>query len=320
MPVAFKHVLAQGPSLRTLGKVALAAFSQGTQGAPKPSGSFVTPTPWVSDDLPPRSADLVRAYVRNVGGDPAWYRNVLPPTFFPQWTFPTAARTLEGIPYPLMKIMNAGCRIEANAPLPINEPIRVKARLRSIDDDGRRVLFTQEVITGTPSAPEALVCEMRALILLPKPKDAAKNGAAKNGAANGVASGAKKVDKKARPSVPSDAREIGFLRVGADAGLDFAKLTGDFNPIHWVPAWARASGFRSCILHGFGTLARAVEAMNRTLFAGDVGRLRTIDVRFTRPLVLPARVGVYVKDDRVWVGDALGGGAYLEGTFTTNND
>ena len=38
-------------------------------------------------------------------------------------------------------------------------------------------------------------------------------------------------------------------------------------------------------------------------------------MRFTRPLVLPARVGVYVRGDKVWVGDAPGGGAYLEGTF-----
>ena len=43
--------------------------------------------------------------------------------------------------------------------------------------------------------------------------------------------------------------------------LDFAKLTGDFNPIHWVPAYARASGFRSCILHGFATMSYAMEAI-----------------------------------------------------------
>jgi hypothetical protein len=33
--------------------------------------------------------------------------------------------------------------------------------------------------------------------------------------------------------------------------------------------------------------------------------------------VLPARVGLYVRGREVYVGDALGGGAYLVGTFDT---
>jgi acyl dehydratase len=133
----------------------------------------------------------------------------------------------------------------------------------------------------------------------------------KNGKSNG------KAKDKAR--VPVDAREIAFFKLGPNAGLDFAKLTGDFNPVHWVPRWAKAFGFRNVILHGFGTMARAIEALNRGLFAGDVTALREIDVRFTRPLVLPARVGVYVSGDKVWVGDAPGGPAYLEGSFKIRN-
>ena len=31
-----------------------------------------------------------------------------------------------------------------------------------------------------------------------------------------------------------DAREVQRTRLRADAGLGFAKLTGDFNPIHWL--------------------------------------------------------------------------------------
>jgi hypothetical protein len=47
-------------------------------------------------------------------------------------------------------------------------------------------------------------------------------------------------------------------------------------------------------------------------------QLAMIDAKLSRPLVLPARVGVYVsKDAGIWVGDAPGGGAYLEGRFET---
>ncbi len=47
-------------------------------------------------------------------------------------------------------------------------------------------------------------------------------------------------------------------------------------------------------------------------------RLRSIDVRFTKPLVLPARVSVYTtRDGGVWVGTSPGSAAYLEGRFAT---
>jgi hypothetical protein len=224
----------------------------------------------------------------------------LPGHFFPQWAFPLAARGLTALPYPLARVVNAGCRIEQHAPLPSNEPIHVRVRLESVDDDGKRALCVQRVETGTKSEPLALLCEMRTFVPLEKP-------------------GASQKDKKAhkpRSVVPPAAREIGFFRASADAGLDFAKLTGDFNPIHWIAPAARAAGFRSCILHGFSTLARAIEALNRSRFAGDPTRLHSIDVRFVRPLVLPARVGVYVgENSSLWVGDAAGGGSYLEGHF-----
>jgi hypothetical protein len=295
MAVSIKHVLEQGPVLRALGEAAIASLRppRGTSTAPG------TPGPWIEATLPPRSPSLLRDYVRHVGGDPSWYRGHVPAHLFPQWGFPLAARTLVGLPYPLTKVLNAGCRIEQRAPLPAGEPLLVRARLESIDDDGRRAILVQRVITGTRSAEDALIADMRVFVPLGRRSDGDRD--------------------KARPAVPAAARELSFLRIGPQAGLDFAKLTGDFNPIHWLLPYARAAGLRSTILHGFATLARAIEAMNRALFAGDPARLRSIDVRFTRPLLLPAKVGVYVMGDGIWVGDAASGGAYLEGRFTTEN-
>jgi hypothetical protein len=215
---------------------------------------------------------------------------------FPQWSFPLAAKIIADLPYPTTKIVNAGCRIEFRAPLPAKEPLNVKVRLESVEEDGRRALLVQRIVTGTARVPEAVVAELRAIVPLGKP--------------NGAKSA------KERPSVPLGAKEIGFFRLRATAGRDFAALTGDVNPIHWLRPAAKAAGFRGCILHGFSTLARTVETLNRRVFAGDVRALKMIDVRFTRPLVLPATVGVYLgSEDEVFVGDAPGGGAYLEGRF-----
>ena len=68
----------------------------------------------------------------------------------------------------------------------------------------------------------------------------------------------KKGESKDRATVPLAVREIAFARLRSDACLYVAKMTGDFNPIHWIPGAAHASGFRSVILHGFSTLARTI--------------------------------------------------------------
>src|SRR5579859_3420320 len=167
MSVSTRHVLAQGPVLAALGRAALAELGARLPLAgQRANGATSTPGPWIERELPPRPEALVRDYVRNVGGDPAWYRGRLPAHLFPQWAFPLAARAIAPLPYPLVRAMNAGCRIEQRAPLPAAEPLRVRARLESVDDDGRRAILVQRIETGTRSAPDALVAEMRAYVPL----------------------------------------------------------------------------------------------------------------------------------------------------------
>jgi acyl dehydratase len=285
MGVPNRFILHQGRVIAAMGRVALGSLIGSKRPAPE------LPGPERREVLPPRSPDLVRHYVKLVGGDPATYRSTLPAHLFPQWGFPIAMQTLVGLDVPLARGLNAGCSLRMHAPLPQGEPLEVRSRLERIDDDGRRVILEVRVITGTASAPDALEGLMAVVVPLKKGDG-----------------------KKERPRVSESAREIAFRALGADMGLAYAKLTGDFNPVHWVPAYARASGFSNCILHGFATMAIAMEALDKTLFAGNSAE--SIDVRFTRPLVLPAAVGVYVEGDSLWVGDAPGGRAYLSGRFT----
>ncbi len=293
--------------MAAVGRTAIAALKQRLGGGAGAPGAFAVPGPALTAEVPPPSPALVRDYVRSVGGDPAAYRSRIPAHLFPQWTFPLAARTLDGLPYPLLRVVNGGCRLTMNAPLPAGETLAVHAQLVGVEDKGRHVVLHQRVATGPLARPDALVADIYAIV----PTGAVSDGAhPKNGAnrANGA--------KKDVALVPAGARELAFWRLPADAGLSFALLTGDINPVHWLRPYAQAFGFRSTILHGFATLARAVEGLQRALFAGAVDRLTDIDVRFARPLLLPARVGLYVAGGgAVFVGDAPGGFAYLTGRF-----
>lgn len=294
MPIPNKFILEQGPVIAGLGKSALGALKQ-RFGAP--SGGVATPSVEIRKTIKPRSPELLKAYVRHVGGDPKAYRGVVPPHLFPQWGFPLATATLDGIPYPMMKVMNGGCRLEVKAPLPADQPLQVSAQLVDIDDNGRRAVLHQRIVTGTVDVPEAVIGHLYAIVPLGGGGDDKPKG-----------------PRKEKPRVPRDAREIAFWSIGPKAGLDFAKLTGDFNPVHWVPPYARAFGFRNTILHGFSTMARSIEGLNRNLFMGRTP-IREFDVKFTRPLVLPAKVGLFVRANEVFVGDALEGPAYMVGTF-----
>ncbi|RMH38502.1 MAG: hypothetical protein D6689_19390 [Deltaproteobacteria bacterium] len=299
-----KHVVWQGPVVASLVRTAARAALGRDRGAA--AGPPALPGPEVRKTIRPRPASLVRDYVRHVGGDPAAYRGVVPAHMWPQWGFPLAARTLAGVPYPLARVLNGGCRMEIRAPLPAGEPLEVSARLEDIDDDGRRAVLHQRVVTGTRDVPEAVVGHLYAIVPLGgKPGDGAQPPAPR--------------PKKDKPRVPETAQELAYWHIPADAGLAFAALTGDFNPVHWLRPYAKAFGFRSTILHGFSTMARAIEGIHRGLLAGDVTRLRAFDCKFTRPLVLPARVGLYVDGDAAYVGDAPGGAAYLTATFTVGD-
>jgi acyl dehydratase len=314
MAVSNKHVLHQGPVLATLAHAAWTAVRQQLPapiGHGAPTGMPPLPSPEITAVIPPRPADLVRDYIRHTGGDPTAYKGLVPPHLFPQWGFPLSARTLDGIPYPLVRVLNGGCRLEMFGPLPVNEPLLVRARLEDIDDNGRRALIHQRIVTGTEAFPDAVVAHVYAVVPLGTSKSKSKSNGS-NGSSNGAPTSE---SKRETVRIPMDAEELQRWRLGPQAGLDFAKLTGDFNPVHWIRPYAKAFGFRSTILHGFATMARTIEGLQRTVFSGSVHALRAVDVKFTKPLLLPAKVGLYVRGDEVWVGDAPGGPAYLTGSF-----
>ncbi|WP_291377993.1 MaoC/PaaZ C-terminal domain-containing protein [Demequina sp.] len=84
---------------------------------------------------------------------------------------------------------------------------------------------------------------------------------------------------------PSTPHSLWRLPVGL--GRDYRSVSGDPNPIHTSRIAARVFGFPRPIIHGMWTHARALAAIEPRL-----PPTYTVDVAFTKPILLPATVGL----------------------------
>lgn len=297
-----RHLLRQGRVVGAVVDTVVQSLLRRLVPVSPPDRPAAVPGPETVAEVSPVPRTLVDDYLRHVGVDCRAYEGMVPAHLFPHWGFPALARTLRDLPYPVWRTVNAGCRLEVKGALRAGVPLQVRARLESVTDDGRRTVLHQRLVTGPASFPDAVSAEIFGVV--------ARDGVPGTDAAT---NGSRREKEKAR--VPGGARELARWRLGKTTGLEFAFLTGDFNPAHWSARYARLVGFGGAILHGFATMARAIEGLNRAVFAGAVDRIRTVDVRFTRPLRLPAEVGLYLEGSTFFVGDAPGGPAYLAGTI-----
>jgi acyl dehydratase len=96
-----------------------------------------------------------------------------------------------------------------------------------------------------------------------------------------------------QPPSPSLSAE---WRLPGNLGRRYAAVSGDRNPIHLHALTARPFGFPRAIAHGMWTKARCLAALEQRLPDAF-----NIDVRFRRPILLPATVGFgsAVEDDAI---------------------
>jgi acyl dehydratase len=241
------------------------------------------------------SRELLRAYAAWSNAPAGRYDDELPPHFVAcQVALPVISALTARSPYPLLGVLNQGIHLGVHHPVPAAAPLTVRGHLLDASDDGFRARIHSTLTVSTPDLPLAMELDAYAAVVL-----------------------------KRRPGGASGTREdvafetIGRWRPGADEGRKFFYLTGDFNPIHTWPAFARRTRFRGCIMHGFGGFAQAFEAIRN---AGH--DIADIEVKFVRPLPLP---GPEVLIEVAAAADASGrralrlvdanGNVYHAGTF-----
>lgn len=84
------------------------------------------------------------------------------------------------------------------------------------------------------------------------------------------------------------------VHVDRETLVRYAGASGDFNPIHWNPAFADSVGLPGVIAHGMFTMASAIRVVTDRL--ADPSRLVDYGVRFTRPVVVSDAAGSLDND------------------------
>ena len=256
------------------------------------------PGPNLETTVAPRPGRLIDDLIDWAGGDRAAWGDQLPFYLHPQWGFPLSVRTLRGLPFPMSRALNVGCSTTMHEPISRHARLALCARLDAIDLTERRALLHQKLWTGPVERPRALEIDYQVLVPLPRSSSSPRGS------------------KPERPRVPLSAREVARWSNGRHAGLEFAMLSGDFNPIHWIGPAAKIAGFKAQILQGFGSAARAAEALIRNRCDGVPARLEHLSMRFTHPLTLPSDAALFLHEDGAFtVGLKPGGIAFFAGTY-----
>ena len=90
------------------------------------------------------------------------------------------------------------------------------------------------------------------------------------------------------PKAPKDAKVLAELEVSLDTAWAYARVSGDFNPIHLNDRAARFFGLKGAIGHGMWSLARSLAQAPLPAIPRGV----RIETQFLTPVQLPARVAV----------------------------
>ena len=126
-------------------------------------------------------------------------------------------------------------------------------------------------------------------------------------------------------STPWEGREIGDVLVedtvelSRDSLVRYAGASGDFNPIHYRDDVARSVGLEGVLAHGMLTMGLAVAPI--TAWLGERGFVSGYQVRFTKPVYVPAEgsVAVSVQASLVKVDEPYEGSATLSLAVSTQD-
>ena len=196
----------------------------------------------------------------------------LPPLFPQVLAYPLqlALVTDATFPFAAMGLVHLENRIRLLRPLATRGPLEVQVWSDALAAHDKGWVFDIELRVADADGP---LWEGRARALSRAPA----------GATPAVSPAARRL-ATARETASLPMTAVTTWRAPAAIGRRYARASGDWNPIHLSAFSARLFGFPRAIAHGLWHKARALAALHAHLPAAAV----QIDVRFQRPVLLPA--------------------------------
>jgi acyl dehydratase len=204
-------------------------------------------------------------------------RDHLPPTYPHVLAFPLQMAVMAdgSFPFGAVGLVHVANRIVQRRPIGVGEELTLHVRPTKLEPHPKGRTFTLQTIAMVG---DEVVWESVSTML-------------RRGSGGGPAEAERqnKAETDARGGgfepLPAETPASAEWRLGGDLGRRYAAVSGDRNPIHMHSLTAKPLGFPAAIAHGMWTKARCLAALESRLpdaFA--------VDVRFRKPILLPARV------------------------------
>lgn len=120
--------------------------------------------------------------------------------------------------------------------------------------------------------------------------------------------------KRAAPAASANLPEGEVWVLDASLGRQYARVSGDYNPIHLYPWSARFFGFKAQIIHGMWSKGRCISAL-----ADKLRDSFDISVSFRKPIFLPCQVSFHCQAEQqsgsFTLGSADGEKLHLSGKY-----
>lgn len=191
---------------------------------------------------------------------------LLPATYPHVLAFPLQMQllTARDFPFPLLGLIHLANRIRVWRPMGNVSSVRVGVQVRNLQPHAKGAVFDlvttlDDLLGPLWEAESRMLCR-----------------------------GVKLLGEPAGQIQPSGEclNEVNRWQAESDIGRRYARVSGDYNPIH-LSAWsARLFGFPQAIAHGLWNKARTLAALNEHLPAANL----EVTVQFIKPVLLPAEV------------------------------
>ena len=228
----------------------------------------------------PEGLDLELSGVRAEPADVSAYakvcgfalRDTLPPTYPHMLAFPLHMAVMSDgrFPFGAVGLVHVENRIVQQRPIGVDEELTIRVRPTQLQPHpkGKTFSLETEVLVDDEVVWESVSTMLR------------------RGKGDEKAKAEKSFD-----SVAADTPASAEWKLGGDLGRRYGGVSGDRNPIHMHSLTAKPLGFPSAIAHGMWTKARALAQLE-----GRLPDSFEVDVRFRKPILLPARVEFASQD------------------------